>query len=355
MKKPLIPIKNGSFSRILLKWDSAKNGRSMPWKGEKDPYRIWLSEIILQQTRVEQGTAYYNKFINKYPSVRDLANATDREVFKLWEGLGYYSRCRNLLFTARFIAKELKGIFPSDYDSIVKLKGIGPYTASAISSFAFDLPHAVVDGNVFRVLSRITGNETSIDSTAGKKYFTALANDWLDKQYPGRYNQAIMDHGATICKPVSPRCSICPFKKQCVAFLTNKVEQLPVKEKRTKIKKRWFYYFIVRHGRETAVLLRKGKDIWQGLYEFPMIEARGKASVKAVFEAGKKQKWFREPDVIKGTSKEFRQQLSHQLVSGKFITIELHTKPAIPGWEWVTKNKMKELPFPGLINSFLHV
>ena len=221
----------------------------MPWKGEKDPYKIWLSEIILQQTRVEQGLAYYTNFIKTFPTVHQLAKAPDEKVFKLWEGLGYYSRCRNLLATARFISKELKGKFPDNYESIKALKGIGPYTAAAISSFAYNLPHAVVDGNVFRVLARVFGISKSIDSTEGKKQFTVLAEELLDKNHPGLYNQAIMDFGAVICKPAAPLCDTCVFKKECYAFRHNKVNALPVKEKKINIKKRWFYYLVLEYSK----------------------------------------------------------------------------------------------------------
>ena len=197
------------FSRILQKWNREKNTRQMPWKGEKDPYKIWLSEIILQQTRVEQGLNYYNNFIKTFPDVHKLAKAPEEKIFKLWEGLGYYTRCRNLIASARYISKELKGKFPDTYEEIKALKGVGPYTAAAISSFAFNLPHAVVDGNVFRVLARIFGISTPIDSTEGKKKFTELANKLLDKKQPGFYNQAIMDFGAVICKPAPCLQSLC--------------------------------------------------------------------------------------------------------------------------------------------------
>ena len=195
----------------------------MPWKGEKDPYRIWLSEIILQQTRVEQGLSYYNNFIRTFPDIHKLAKAQDTTIFKLWEGLGYYTRCRNLIATARYISKELKGKFPSSYEDILALKGIGPYTAAAISSFAFNLPHAVVDGNVFRVLARIFGIDIPVDSAAGKNFFTILANELLDAKQPGLFNQAIMDFGAVQCKPAAPLCTTCVFKKTCAAFLQNKI------------------------------------------------------------------------------------------------------------------------------------
>ena len=225
------------FSKRLLEWNQRNNKREMPWKGEKDPYKIWLSEIILQQTRVEQGLKYYNNFIKAFPDVQALAKTQDAKIFKLWEGLGYYSRCRNLIASARFIAKERKGKFPGTYDDIKSLKGVGPYTAAAIASFAFNLPYAVVDGNVFRVLARVFGINKPIDSAEGKTFFNELATELLDKKQPGLYNQAIMDFGAVVCKPALPLCTKCIIKKNCFAFLNNKVNELPVKEKKIFIRK----------------------------------------------------------------------------------------------------------------------
>jgi A/G-specific adenine glycosylase len=211
---PLVRDKSKLLSNALLSWNRSGNQRAMPWKGEKDPYKIWLSEIILQQTRVEQGLKYYQNFIKLFPDVHVLANAPDEAVFKAWEGLGYYSRCKNLLVTARFISTELKGVFPANYESILALKGVGSYTAAAIASFAYNLPHAVLDGNVFRVLSRIFDIEVPIDSTEGKKQFSDLADLILPKKKAGEFNQAIMDFGAVICKPV-PECHLCFFKDGC--------------------------------------------------------------------------------------------------------------------------------------------
>src|SRR5258705_11831448 len=207
MKKRDQPELKKKFAAILLKWNGEKNKRRMPWKGENDPYKIWLSEIILQQTRVEQGLSYYNNFIKAFPDVHKLAKASDERIFKLWEGLGYYTRCRNLIVTARYISQELNGKFPDTYEEIKPLKGIGPYTAAAIGSFAFNLPRAVVDGNVLRVLARIFGIDKKVDSTEGKQFFTALANELQDKKQLGLYNQGIMDFGAVICQPVTPLCT----------------------------------------------------------------------------------------------------------------------------------------------------
>ena len=289
----------------------------MPWKGEKDPYKIWLSEIILQQTRVEQGLDYYHRFIEKFPDVHKLAKAKDQVIFKLWEGLGYYTRCRNLIAAARYISKELKGKFPSTYEEINALKGVGPYTASAISSFAFNLPHAVVDGNVFRVLSRVFGIAKPIDSTEGKKYFTQLANDLLDKKQPGIYNQAIMDFGAVVCKPAAPLCSGCVFNKTCFAFLNKKVNELPVKEKKISIKKRWFYYLVIEQENEIAIRQRTGKDIWNQLYEFPMMEKERETSIEAILQEAEKLGWLSKKKYeMVAISPLFKQQLSHQLIAG---------------------------------------
>ncbi len=276
------------FCKGLLKWNEKENTRQMPWKGEKDPYKIWLSEVILQQTRVEQGLKYYEAFIKSFPTVHQLAKASDKKIYKLWEGLGYYSRCKNLILSARFISNELKGIFPATYDTILQLKGIGSYTASAIASFAYNLPHAVLDGNVFRVLSRIYDVETPIDSKEGKHLFTYLARQTLSKKRAGEYNQAIMDFGAVICKPV-PLCSKCFFKKHCLAYLDGKQQLLPVKEKEQKIKERWFNYAILRFEDEYAIRERMAKDIWQHLFEFPLIETSRAISNDELKEAVSKQ------------------------------------------------------------------
>ncbi|MEO7529419.1 MAG: A/G-specific adenine glycosylase [Chitinophagaceae bacterium] len=343
------------FASLLLKWNKEKNDRQMPWKGEKDPYKIWLSEIILQQTRVGQGLSYYNAFIKAFPDVHKLAKAPNAKVFKLWEGLGYYTRCRNLLATARYISKERKGDFPDSYETIKELKGIGPYTAAAISSFAFNLPHAVVDGNVFRVLARVFGIATPTDTTEGKKKFTALAEELLDKTQPGLYNQAIMDLGAVVCKPAVPLCSNCVFKKHCVAYNNNMIASLPVKEKKITIKQRWFYYIIIEHKNEVAIVQRTGKDIWKELYEFPLIEAKKEMSEKNIIKQLNLKEWLATTDyAIAAISHLFKQKLSHQLITGRFITIKLKRKVKfINDFRWVTKEKLKSFAFPQFINQYL--
>lgn len=360
MKKPVHHKSNSQhirkkFTPLLVKWNKEKNNRQMPWKGEKDPYRIWLSEIILQQTRVEQGLSYYNNFIKTFPDVHKLAKAPDSAIFKLWEGLGYYTRCRNLISTARYISKELKGEFPAEYADIKALKGIGPYTAAAISSFAFNLPHAVVDGNVFRVLARVFGITKPIDSTKGKKGFTILADELLDKKQPGLYNQAIMDFGAVVCKPAAPLCPTCVFKKHCFAFINNKINELPVKEKKINIRKRWFYYLRIEYKNEIAIRQRTEKDIWQDLYEFPLIESATELDKKNILQRAEKKNWLQKNEYeLLAVSQFFKQQLSHQLIVGQFFTIKFKHKPA-PGhdWWWVSKSKIGKYAFPQFINQYL--
>lgn len=342
------------FAKTLLKWNITGNTRQMPWKGEKDPYKIWLSEIILQQTRVEQGLRYYTNFVKAFPDVHRLAKAKDEKVFKLWEGLGYYSRCRNLLTTARYISKEKKGKFPEKYEEIKKLKGVGPYTAAAISSFAFNLPYAVVDGNVFRVLSRLFGIDKPIDSAEGKKYFTLLAEKLLDKKNPGLYNQAIMDFGAVICKPAAPLCQNCVFKKNCIAFNNNKVNELPIKEKKISIRKRWFYYIVFEYKNEIAVCQRLEKDIWQGLYEFFLLERTKETDKEAILQHLEKRKLLQKKNYeLLSVSSLFKQKLSHQLIAGQFFKIKLAKKTiGLAACEWIPASRIGKYAFPQFINQY---
>jgi A/G-specific adenine glycosylase len=344
------------FTRKLMKWNRDSNTRSMPWKGEKDPYKIWLSEIILQQTRVEQGLDYYQEFISIFPTVQKLAKAPQKKVFKLWEGLGYYTRCKNLIATAKFISKERKGIFPDTYETILELNGIGPYTAAAIASFAFNLPYAVLDGNVFRVLARYFGISTAIDNHDGKKIYAQIAHDLLDKKNPGLFNQAIMDLGAVVCKPQQPLCTKCPQKQDCQAFKHNWTRVLPVKEKQLKKKTRWFTYFIVTTGKSVLIQKRTGKDIWENLYEFVLHETNEllPAAEKALEPVFKKIFGRSRGIVIKGISEVYRQQLTHQTIIGQFITIEITTIPSsLKGYELIKMTAVKQYPFPKLITAYL--
>lgn len=342
-------IKN-LFVRRLLSWNKKKNTRRMPWKGEKDPYKIWLSEIILQQTRVEQGLKYYENFISTFPDVHALAKAPAEKVFKLWEGLGYYSRCKNLITAAKFISKDLHGVFPYLFEDILQLKGVGNYTASAIASFAYNLPHAVLDGNVFRVLSRIFDIETPVDSTVGKKQFSELAQKNLPKKKAAEYNQAIMDFGAVICKPY-PECKICFFNDQCRAFLSGREGALPVKEKKIKIKHRWLNYLVIRCGNEILIRQRTEKDIWQQLFEFLLIESQKPLIANKFLNLFEKQYGINEYRIIHAQSK--KQKLTHQVVHFSFIEIELKQKETVPGFMWVKIAQLKNYAFPKTLQQFI--
>jgi A/G-specific adenine glycosylase len=346
-------MKTKGFSTLLLEWDRTHNKRQMPWKGIDDPYKIWLSEIILQQTRVEQGMGYYTKFVEQYPDVFALAKAPDTQVMKLWEGLGYYSRCRNLLFTARKIVNEYKGKFPQSYEELLQLKGVGPYTAAAISSFAFNKPHAVLDGNVYRVLSRIFAIETPSDSNEGKLQFSQLANELLDKKKPGKYNQAIMDFGATICKP-SPVCSVCPMRSICKAFQLNAVTHFPVKEKVLERKNRWFTMFILRSGKKIFVHQRKAKDIWLDLHEFYNEESEKQIKWSKTLV----EQWLNERFSVKDAKaiifhESVQQQLTHQNLHVQFIEIELNSVPDLLTKSMISSRDISKYAFPKALKQFI--
>ncbi|HQW83316.1 MAG TPA: A/G-specific adenine glycosylase [Ferruginibacter sp.] len=342
------------FSSHLLLWNKKNNTRQMPWKGETDPYKIWLSEIILQQTRVEQGWDYYNRFLKVFPTIEKLALAPEQKIFKLWEGLGYYTRCKNLIATAKFITHNNGGIFPGSYDEILALKGIGPYTAAAIASFAFNLPYAVLDGNVFRVLARFFAIRLPIDNNAAKKYFATLANELLDKKNPGVYNQAIMDFGAVICKPQNPLCKICSLKNKCKSLTDGLINQIPVKEKRIVKKDRWLYYFLVVYNNKVYVRKRATNDIWQNLYEFILTEVKKEKSSNDL----KPQKLIK---TLPGNnvysniiiSKKYKQQLTHQNIYGRFILINAQKPLNITGYEPVSFKHLKKMAFPKIITVYL--
>jgi A/G-specific adenine glycosylase len=340
------------FTTNLLSWNALENRRVMPWKGEKDPYRIWLSEIILQQTRVEQGLAYYNNFIKTYPTIKKLADAPEKEVFKLWEGLGYYTRCKNLLATAAYISNECNGRFPSDYELILELKGIGPYTAAAISSFAFNLPHAVVDGNVIRVLSRFFGISISAMSPEGKKTFANLAQSLLDKKQAGLYNQAIMDFGATICKPMLPACTQCVMRSQCVAFNQDAIQDYPVKIKKAAKKQRWFYYVLAEYKGSFLIRKRSGKDIWQNLHEFILTESDTDANPEDLLATLLTQDFSKKYFQIKDISKGYQQELTHQTIKGCFIHIVCTKQLKMEGYHAEKISALKKLAFPKFITQY---
>ena len=349
------------FRETLQEWNRAENAREMPWKGEKDPYKIWLSEIILQQTRVEQGRAYYEKFIYNFPFIKDLAEAADERVFKLWEGLGYYSRCKNLLETARFIAREKNGRFPSAYEDILALKGVGPYTAAAIASFAFGLPHAVVDGNVLRVLSRYFGISIPIDTTEGKHKLTELASRCLDQKNPGAYNQALMDFGAVVCKPAAPLCERCPLAGKCLALKEGKVDILPIKSKKITRRDRFFLFVVAEYKEDIYVRKRTGRDIWENLFEFIIHEVKDSQEKEwKDYRHLLKSAWFLDlagntPYVVETASPLFRQMLTHQQVHARFVRIALTHPLADPGdYQRVSKQELGNLAFPRLLNEYLN-
>jgi A/G-specific adenine glycosylase len=325
------------FSQKIIPWYN-KNKRDLPWRHTKDPYKIWLSEIIMQQTRVQQGLPYYIKFAKKFPTVHHLAKASEEVVMKAWQGLGYYSRARNLHHTAKFISKELKGKFPVEFEAIKKLKGVGEYTASAIASFAFDKPYAVVDGNVFRVLSRYLGIETPIDSSQGKKLFTEKATVLLDKKDPGTFNQAIMEFGAMQCVPQNPDCKKCPLNKSCKAFAQNLVERLPVKSQKTKIRTRYFNYLVIRKNNLTLIKKRIGNDIWKNMYDFPIIETK------------KEMKKLRNLEAVSVT-KSLKHILSHQVIFAKFWELNKTAHKKYTGI-YVSENQLSKYPFPRLMEIY---
>lgn len=341
------------FAKKLIKWFKI-NQRNLPWRGIKDPYKIWLSEIILQQTQVNQGLSYYNKFVDKYPNVKLLANAPVDEVMKHWQGLGYYSRARNLHETAKNIIIKYKGVFPKTYDEIRGLKGVGDYTAAAIASLAYDLPHAVVDGNVYRVLSRVFGIKLPIDSGEGKKYFQNLANELLAKKEAATYNQAVMEFGALYCRPVNPDCANCIFNDKCVAFARQIVTELPFKSKKTKVTDRYFNYIVFIHKNNTYISKRSKKDIWQGLYEFYLIETGKKQKPDVLLKSKELQQIIAIKNItVRSVSKEYKHILSHQHLHAIFYTIQLKQPLSSKLLKKVNIESIHKYAFPRLIEKFL--
>lgn len=339
------------FYNALINW-YLKNNRELPWRKTRDPYKIWLSEIMLQQTRVAQGLPYFLKFTEAFPTVFDLAEAEESYVLKLWQGLGYYSRARNLHYTAKYVVEHYNGIFPNNYKELLKLKGVGDYTASAIASICFNEQAAVVDGNVHRVLARYFGINTPINSTEGIKEFKALAQTLIQEDAPGTYNQAIMDFGAIQCKPQSPDCSVCPIATSCVALEKNVVGELPVKIKKTKVKKRYFNYMVVQtDSEETVFTKREGKGIWEGLYEFPLIETKQDSIIEELISTKEFISLFPEDASISlFNSKSVIHKLSHQHLYTRFWIIK--TKKV--NTELISWAEIEKFPTPVLISNFLN-
>lgn len=342
------------FGNKLIDWYK-ENKRDLPWRNTVDPYRIWISEIILQQTRVVQGYDYFLRFIRRFPDVESLAEAAEDEVMKYWQGLGYYSRARNL----HAAAKSMNGVFPDTYEGVRALKGVGDYTAAAICSIAYGLPYAVVDGNVYRVLSRYFGVSTPIDSTQGRKEFAALAQELLNKQYPGLYNQAIMDFGALQCTPASPNCLFCPLSDSCAALAHGLVNRLPVKQNKIKTRNRYFTYIYVRMGAYTFLTKRDKNDIWKGLYELPVIETdtplNGTEGLLCheLFLAfiGKVT-----PISIRLVKQGVKHVLSHQILYADFYELVLpESKDAFTSFLCVNQADLDKYAVSKLVHSFLEL
>lgn len=343
-----------NFSRLLIEWYH-QHKRDLPWRKTAEPYKIWLSEIILQQTRVQQGLPYYLKFVKKYPTVKELSQAEEEAVLKLWQGLGYYSRARNMHFTAKYIMEELAGVFPNKFDELKKLKGVGDYTAAAIASFCFDEVHPVVDGNVYRVLARYFGIFTPINAPKAKKDFYELALKLIDKEQPGLFNQALMEFGALHCRVSQPLCQSCPLVDSCVAFRENMQDQLPVKEKKLKLKKRYFNYIVFQTATgKVYIRKRENKDIWQHLFEFFLIETD---SIVDEFVL-KTNPFFKEfvksegVKIEKLNDKTIRHKLTHQDLRINFWSVQLQAKKVEKEY-FYTWNEILKFPFPIVIHNFI--
>ena len=336
-----------AFDTQLIQW-YADNTRELPWKEDRDPYKIWVSEIILQQTRVEQGTPYYLRFINAFPTIKHLADADIDEVLKLWEGLGYYSRARNMHFTAKHICDNLEGKFPNTYEEILKLKGIGPYTAAAISSFAYGLSHPVVDGNVLRLITRYYGINNSIDLSTTVKEIRQLLQGLIKNQDPAVFNQAIMDYGATVCKPKKAFCTTCVMADSCYAYANNKVHLLPTRTKKIKKKKRYFFYYYLQNKNHLYIHRREGKGIWQGLYEFPAQEVDEKTFLAGPTELATLNI---DKDASKLVSKTYKHILTHQLLHIKFINC--HGSTSDPKYIKIKASELSSYALPRVLNRYL--
>ena len=345
-------IDMNEFADKLIDW-YAENKRELPWRDTKDPYRIWISEIILQQTRVAQGYDYYIRFVRRFPDVFALADADGDEVMKYWQGLGYYSRARNLHAAARSVKEA--GAFPTTYEGVRALKGVGDYTAAAICSFAYDMPCAVVDGNVYRVLSRWMGIDTPIDSTQGKKLFAQLADELMDKLRPALYNQAIMDFGALQCTPASPDCVSCPLADGCAALSQGKVDVLPVKQHKTKVTDRFFNYIYVRTSGHTYIRKRTGNDIWKNLYEPLLIETEEDqtGNDKAILQKLQEVFGNREGVFFRPVRQGVRHVLSHRIIHANFYELVLPVESvSIAGYQRVAEEDLYKFAVSNLVYQF---
>ena len=340
---------------LLLRWYSV-NKRSLPWRQTRDPYKIWISEVILQQTRVIQGLPYYNRFIERFPAIKNLAKAEIHEVLLYWQGLGYYSRARNLLKCAKTIVEIYGGEFPDSFDELLKLPGIGPYTAAAIASIAFNKKAPVIDGNVYRVLSRLFDINKNIYSTKGKKYFYKIANAMISDKHPGEFNQSIMEFGALQCVPRNPDCMLCDLKSYCLSYLKNNQEIRPVREKKLAKRVRYFDYLVLEVERGIYLRKRVEKDIWNGLYEFFMLETKTKN--KDLMEELKKRELFKNINFYIGNIREYKHILTHQIIFASFyhikvVNVDISSDLGLNNGRFYSLEEIENLPKPVLIDKYL--
>jgi A/G-specific adenine glycosylase len=340
-----------NFSVELIAWYN-QNKRDLPWRNTTDAYIIWLSEIILQQTRVEQGMPYFYRFAEKYPTVTAFAAANEDEILKLWQGLGYYSRGRNMLKTAQLVQQQYKGVFPVSYNELIKLKGIGEYTAAAISSFSSNEARAVVDGNVYRVLARYFGIYEPINSPKGKKTFQQIADEMLDNTKPALHNQAMMEFGAMLCKPKNPACGICPIRISCVAFKTNATTCLPVKLKTVKVRKRYFNYMLISDGEKILMNKRNEGDIWANMYDLPLIETPELLETVELLQLPEME-IFGNNISLKDNSAVIKHVLTHQQLYIRFLMLENFPENLEKNWFYIEIENLKTLALPKPIFIFI--
>ena len=340
-----------NFSAELIAWYT-NNKRDLPWRNTTDAYIIWLSEIILQQTRVEQGMPYFYRFAEKYPTVTAFAAAHEDEILRLWQGLGYYSRGRNMLKTAQLVQQQYNGVFPVSYNELIKLKGIGEYTAAAISSFSSNEARAVVDGNVYRVLARYFGIDEPINSPKGKKMFQKIADDLLDNARPALHNQAMMEFGAMLCKPKNPACGICPVHINCVAFKTNATTCLPVKLKTVKVRKRYFNYMLISDGEKILMNRRNEGDIWANMYDLPLIETPELMEPVELLQLSE-MKIFGDNVALKDNSAVIKHLLTHQHLYVRFLILKDFPVKLQENWFYTDVENLKDLALPKPIFIFI--
>ena len=336
------------FSNQLVQWYQT-NKRDLPWRSTTDAYVIWLSEIILQQTRVGQGLPYFHRFLEKYPDVTSFAAANEDDVLKLWQGLGYYSRGRNMLKTARMVLEIYDGKFPGNYAQLINLKGIGQYTAAAIASFSANEAKAVVDGNVYRVIARYFGIDEPINSTQGQKTFQQIADDLLDKQHPGLHNQAIMEFGAMLCKPKNPDCVICPVRPGCYAYNNGAIATLPVKLNKVKIRERFFNYFLIIDGNNVLVNKRGDRDIWANMYDLPLIETTSQLEVNELVALPQVKELFGDDFGIGNISPVKKHVLTHQRLYVRLIKVNSMPVKLKEDWFFIPVDEIKKLAVPRIV------